>query len=215
MSLNLKPISAPAMPRRTRIAAQRGSALRRDIASRAARLMAEDGVADYGFAKRKAARQLGVAETEALPGNDEVEAELRAYLALYQEDEQAQRLHHLRGVALEVMRLLERFSPYLTGAVLNGTAGRYAQIEIALFADSAKEVEIFLLGRDIACRHDGARRAGSEAPEAVLELDWGGEVVQLAVFNALAERGRPRNPHTGRSPERASIGAVEALLAKG
>lgn len=192
----------------------RQDAMRARIAAAAARLMAEDGIDDFAQAKRKAARQLGAAETEALPRNDEVEAELRAYLAIYQEEEQAERLQHLRGVALDAMRLLERFSPYLTGAVLNGTAGRFAQIEIALFADSAKDVEIFLLDRRIDCRHDGVRHGGPEAPEAVLEFEWEGELVVLSVFDALAERGKPRNPHTGRSPERASITAVEALIGK-
>ena len=59
--------------------------IRSAIAVHAARLMAQDGIEDYGLAKRKAARRLGAAGTEALPGNDEIEAELRDYLALYQE----------------------------------------------------------------------------------------------------------------------------------
>ena len=53
------------------------------IAAAAARLMAEDGIDDFALAKRKAAKQLGVEASQALPGNDEIEAELRAYLALY------------------------------------------------------------------------------------------------------------------------------------
>ena len=61
--------------------------MRARIAATAARIMAEDGIDDFALAKRKAARQLGAAETEALPANDEVEAELRAYRALYQPEE--------------------------------------------------------------------------------------------------------------------------------
>ena len=37
----------------------RSGGLRREIAALAARMMAEDGISDFGFAKRKAARQLG------------------------------------------------------------------------------------------------------------------------------------------------------------
>ena len=59
---------------------------RASIASAAARLMAEDGIADYHHAKRKAARQLGLPENTAYPDNAEVEAELRAYRGLYQEE---------------------------------------------------------------------------------------------------------------------------------
>jgi hypothetical protein len=51
--------------------------MRRSIAALAARLMAEVGIADYGLAKRTAARQLGAPETDELPNNAEIEAELR------------------------------------------------------------------------------------------------------------------------------------------
>src|SRR3954452_9953915 len=117
--------------------------MRARIAATAARIMAEDGVDDFALAKRKAARQLGAADTQALPGNDEIEAELRAYRALYQAEEHPERIAELRRVALDAMRALEQFNPYLTGAVLNGNAGRYAEIDLQLFPESAKELEIF------------------------------------------------------------------------
>src|SRR5204862_6325767 len=92
----------------------RQTAMRTRISAQAARIMAEDGIDDFALAKRKAARQLGAPETEALPANEEIETELRAYRALYQADEHAQRIDELRQVALDAMRALERFSPYLT-----------------------------------------------------------------------------------------------------
>src|SRR5438270_11760680 len=69
-----------AMGRRT----NRQTDMRARIAAAAARLMAEDGIDDFALAKRKAARQLGAFDTQSLPRNDEMEAELRAYRALYQ-----------------------------------------------------------------------------------------------------------------------------------
>src|SRR5688500_11018126 len=104
--------------------------MRARIAAAAARIMAEDGVDDFALAKRKAARQLGAADSEAMPANDEIEAELRAYRALYEPEEHASRIDELRRVALDAMRALERFNPYLTGPVLKGTAGPYAEIEL-------------------------------------------------------------------------------------
>src|ERR671934_1546519 len=92
----------------------RQSAMRTRIAAAAARLMAEDGIDDFALAKRKAARQLGALDAQALPGNDEIEAELRAYLSLYQANEHPQRVAELREIALDAMRALERFNPYLT-----------------------------------------------------------------------------------------------------
>jgi hypothetical protein len=186
--------------------------MRRSIASLAARLMAEDGISDYGFAKRKAARQLGAPETEALPNNTEVEVELRAYQAIYQGEEQRERLLHLRGAARSLMRLLGQFSPYLTGPVLDGTAGRFARIELLLFPDSAKAVEIFLLDHGIDYRQGEVRRGSGEVPEAVLELEWEDAPVSVAIHHPLAERSQSRNPRNGRVVERASLAAVETLI---
>ena len=126
--------------------------------------MAEDGIDDFALAKRKAAKQLGAVDAQALPGNDEIEAELRAYLALYQAEEHPQRVVELREIALDAMRALERFNPYLTGPVLKGIAGPYAEIELQLFPDSVKEVEIFLLDRNLTyATQEGRRYAGDRA----------------------------------------------------
>lgn len=184
----------------------RGSQIRREIAALAARMMAEDGIGDFGFAKRKAARQLGVSVTEALPNNAEVEAELRAWQALYQDDEQDDRIRAMREVAVEVMTLLDEFRPYLTGGVLDGTAGRYSEVDIELFPESAKDVEIFLLNRDITYEHREPRRVTAQTPEAILSLDWGEVPVRLTLHERIGER----NPRRG--TERARRAAVEALL---
>src|SRR6267378_5555765 len=98
----------------------RQTAMRTRIAAAAARIMAEDGVDDFALAKRKAARQLGALDTQALPSNDEIEAELRAYRALYQADDHPRLIGELRRIALDAMQALEQFNPYLTGPVLKG-----------------------------------------------------------------------------------------------
>lgn len=183
----------------------RSGTLRREIAALAARMMAEDGISDFGFAKRKAARQLGTPLTEALPTNAEIEAELRAWQALYQDDEQDQRVYEMRVTAVEVMRLLESFRPYLTGGALDGTAGRYSEVEIELYPESAKEVEIFFLNQNIHYEHREPRRPAPHAPEVILSFDWDDVPVRLSIFEGRAERTR-------RSSERLRLAAVEALL---
>ena len=160
--------------------------MRARIAAAAARLMAEDGIDDFALAKRKAARGLGAADTEALPGNDEIEAELRAYLALYQADEHPERVAELRGLALEAMRALERFNPYLTGPVLAGTAGPYAEIELQLFPESTKEVELFLLDRNIAYDASDERRYSGRS-----RARRGGDFARLAGRAAALVGVRP------------------------
>jgi hypothetical protein len=195
----------------------RQTAMRARIAAVAARIMAEDGVDDFALAKRKAARQLGAAETEALPANDEVEAELRAYRALYQPEEHAARITELRRIALDAMRALERFSPYLTGPVLKGTAGPYAEIELQLFPESAKELELFLLERRLAfTTHEGRRFSGDRAHAmSVFSLNWHEAPLKLAVFDPRDERLALKTSQAGRVMERAGIAEVDALLRNG
>jgi len=194
---------------------RRQSQMRARIAAVAARLMAEDGIDDFALAKRKAARQLGAADTQSLPANDEIEAELRAYQSLYQGDEQRERIHELRTVALEAMRSLADFKPYLAGPVLKGTAGRYADIDLQLFTDDLKAVELFLLNRNFVYAVSEQRHYCGDEPRAVpvLRLDWDGVPVNLAVYAAKDERAALKASAAGRPIERASPGAVSALLA--
>lgn len=183
--------------------------LRRTVAALAARLIAEEGISDFGLAKRKAARQLGITEGEAMPNNAEIEAEIRAYQALYPDDEHDERLATMRETACEVMRMMARWRPALTGAVLDGSANGFSEVEIDVFADSAKDVEIFLLGEDVRYEHRDIRRPGPESPEAILCFDWDEVPVKLCVFGIVGERTPRRN-----GAERARLPAVEALCAQ-
>ena len=194
------------MPRR-KPAPSASSHLRRAIAGAAARLMAEEGIGDYGTAKRKAARGMGADDSAALPTNEEIETELRAWQSLYQEDEQRERLHDLRTTALEVMQLLAGFNPYLTGGALDGTAGRYSAVEIDLFADSSKDVEIALLSNGISYDVMDNRRIGLDSQ---LRLEWNDLPVMISVYPPVAERQHAKHPHAGR--QRARTDAVAELL---
>ena len=192
----------------------RQNGMRARIAAAAARLMAEDGINDFALAKRKAARVLGAAPSEGLPGNDEIEIELRAYLSLYQADEHPERVAELRALALEAMRALERFNPYLTGPVLAGTAGPYAAIELQLFPESTKEVELFLIDRNIPyAASDERRYTGDRARAvAVITLDWQGVALSLSVFDPRDERSALKTTRAGRVTARAGIAEVRALV---
>ena len=185
----------------------RSGGLRREIAALAARMMAEDGISDFGFAKRKAAKQLGATDADSLPNNTEIEAELRAWQALYQDDEQPERLFEMRTAAVEVMRMPETFRPYLIGGAHDGTAGRYSELEIEIFPDSTKDVEIFFLNQDFPYEHRAPRRPAPHAPEAILSFDWEDVPVKISVYPSAAERV-PR-----RGQDRARLAQVEALLA--
>ena len=202
------------------------NALRLEIATRAARLIAEEGL-DYAGAKRRAAREVtgegrNTVRGDCLPDNAQIENEVRAYQALFMADTQPARLRALRVSAVEVMRWLTAFRPHLVGAVLNGTAGHHSDIHLQLYCDSAKEVEIFLINAGVdfetseSASHHG--RAGSE-PVETLSFVWRrawqpGEIpppaegVHLTIlrFDDLRIASRA-------ATERADLSDVEALLA--
>lgn len=189
--------------------------MRARIAAAAARLIAEDGVEDYAMAKRKAARQLGAESTHALPDNDEIDAALRTYQSLYQGDEQRERIHLLRGHALRVMQSLAAFHPYLCGSVLTGTAGRYSDIDLQLFTDEGKSVELFLLNQRLTYEVDDERRRVGDQARAVsvLRVDWEGVAISLAIYPENDERVALRNAAGNRVIERANLAMVQDLLA--
>jgi hypothetical protein len=187
------------------------------IAHLAARLMVQDGIEDYAVAKRKAARQAGLSDARQLPTNEEIDAALRTYQSLYCADAQRERLQTLRAHAIEVMRDLERFNPYLTGSVLTGSAGKYADINIHLYTDDAKGVEMFLIDRDVPYRTGQCRMyCGTEARIVPLfVIDDDGTEIQLAVLALDDLRVPVRTTPDGRAVERARTSAVAALLAAG
>ena len=188
--------------------------LRRLIAQHAARLMAEEGLTDYARAKRKAARQLGSDDERGLPSNAEVEQELRLQLEIFHSDAQPQLLHQLRSEALNVMRMLEQFNPHLSGAVLDGTAGRYAETEIHLFVDSIKDIELFLLNQGIPYQSDerAYRLAGEKRRMPVFLLEGAHGTIRLVIFATDDLRALPKGTAHGQAALRAGTASVAALL---
>jgi len=204
--------------------------LKAAIAAAAARWIAEEGC-DYATAKRRAAREV-LGDTSggpaAMPDNPQVESELRRYLRLFASDSQPAQLTALRRLALRWMRRLAEFNPHLVGAVLNGTATGHSGIHLNLYADSAKDVEIFLLNQALSFdAHEPGPNAETTqevlqfwvpAPaDSPIEDDIG---VTLNVMDPVALRvapaGRPKDPdlHPVERAGRASMPMVERLLAE-
>ena len=175
--------------------------LRQLIAQQAARMMAENGISDFSYAKKKAGRQVGAVDSNALPSNAEIEAELKLYNALFLSDAQPENLLQLRKSALITMQLLEKFNPHLTGAVLDGTAGLGSETDIHLFADSLKDVEMFLLNKQIPFEtneksyrmmNDGKRdkKGDNRKKVPVFTVEMASGLIKLSVFEVDEIRER-------------------------
>jgi len=199
--------------------------LRQLVAQRAASMMAEEGISDYAYAKKKAGRQLGVLDVNCLPSNAEVEEEIKRHNEIYHGEEQPENLRRLRVGALEIMQMLERFNPHLTGPVLDGTAGRYAETHVFLFADSLKEVEIFLLNRQVAYEVNEksyrvsndkrmADKKGHERKKVpTLTFEGPQGPIKLSVFEVDDVRTAPRHAANGGNAAKINIADLQALLA--
>lgn len=185
------------------------------IAQEAARLISEEGIKDFYLAKRKAAHHLGAPETRNMPRNSEVESALQEYQRLFRAAEQPDHLRSLRAGAVQAMRFLEDFSPRLVGAVLSGTAGRHADVNLHLFADTPEEISLFLIDAKIPFQasHKRLRFTRDEWLEfPSFEFLAGEHAVELVVFPRDGRRDAPRSPVDGRPMCRAGLAEVEALL---
>ncbi|MDD2545082.1 MAG: hypothetical protein PHI55_02220 [Burkholderiaceae bacterium] len=120
------------------------SPLSAEIAHTTARIAVEEGL-EWGPAKRRAVREMGLPARTALPDNQEVEAAVREYLDLFCADTQPGELRALRALALVWMERLAGFRPHLAGAVWHGTATRLTDIYLQLFCDDPKSAEIALI----------------------------------------------------------------------
>ena len=187
-----------------------------EIAAAAARLIVEEGL-EYGPAKRKAARLLGAGRASALPDNDAIEEEVRAYLELFHADTQPAELAALRDLAERWMERLADLRPHLSGAVWRGTATRLSPVRLQLFCDDAKAAEIALV--NLGLRFDIATEngpRGNAVDVLVLQAPCPalGEPVSLclAVLDHDDLRGALRADARGRT-ERGDLAALRRLRA--
>lgn len=188
-----------------------------EIAQTAARMVVEEGL-EWGPAKRRAAKQLGLPARTPLPDNDVLEACVREYIEIFCADTQPQELRALRELALVWMQRLQEFRPHLAGAVWRGTATRNSDIYIQLFCDDSKSAEIALINNNV--QYDVTQVAGFHG-EAVDALSISSlckplnEVVgvHLMVYDYDDLRGARRNDAQGRS-QRGDTEAVRQLLAE-
>jgi hypothetical protein len=167
--------------------------VQQEIAQAAAALVVDEGL-DYGQAKVRALKALGLPARTAMPDNRLVEAAVREHIALFHADTQPRELRALRELALLWMERLAEFSPLVGGAVWHGTATRHHDVYLQLFSDDPKAVEVALT-LQVRC-------------EAL--PGWVG--LHLLVNDSLAQRGALLPDEQGRKP-RGDIAALRNLLA--
>lgn len=191
--------------------------LRSLVAEEAARLIYEEGYRDYRVAKLRATEHLGVGTLKTTqPSNEEIEVAIHKRISLFDKDTQPQILHHHRQVALDVMRLLEAFTPYLTGAALEGTSSQHSAVTLLLAAETAEEVIFFLTDEHIPFQtHERSIRFGKRKAEYFPLLRLYVDEVEVELMIVPHEdrfTHAPISPVTGKAMKRADYRKVLALL---
>ena len=186
-----------------------------EIAASAAQCVVEEGL-EYGPAKRRALKLLGLPPKTPLPNNDQVEAQVREYIEIFCADTQPLELMALRQHALMWMNRLAAYRPYLGGAVWHGTATRLSDIYLQLFCDDAKSTEIELINQGVEFEARTVNGLHGEPVEALsihsFCKDLGEEIgVHLLINDYDDVRGALKLNAQGRSP-RGDAEAVKRLI---
>ncbi len=188
-----------------------------EIAATAARLVVEEGM-EYGPAKQRALKVLGLSRNSraVLPSNDELEDEVRDYLALFCADTQPAELAALRELAAEWMARLAEFRPHLCGAVWRGTATRLNNIHLQLYCDDSKSAEIALI--NLGLDYEVGAINGPKGREidvlslAAMSRPLGELItVHLSILDFDDLRGALKTDARGRS-ERGDLAALRKLM---
>jgi hypothetical protein len=186
-----------------------------DLLTVAARLVVEEGL-EYGPAKKRALRQLGLNSRTALPDNDTLEDAVREYIEIFCADTQPVELAALRELALTWMQRLAEFRPHLSGAVWHGTATRLSDIYIGLFCDDPKSAEITLLNHGVSYEVREVTGLHGDPVQALsihslcqpLQETVG---VHLLIYDHDDVRGALKSDAKGRKP-RGDIAALKQLI---
>ena len=193
-----------------------------EIANVAARIVVEEGL-EYGPAKRRAIKQLGISGRVALPSNDVLEEAVREYIETFCADTQPAALRALRALACVWMERLATFNPHLGGAVWRGTATELSDIYLQLFCDDPKSAELLLIDKQV--RYDVSTVQGfhGDAVDALSVLcpcpglEQHGAVQQVLVHLMIYDRDDLRGalkPDSQGRPQSGNLQAVKQLMEK-
>lgn len=188
-----------------------------EIAAVAARMVVEEGL-EWGPAKRRALRQLGLGPRTALPDNEAVEDAVREYIQLFCAETQPAELEALRRLALTWMERLQAFRPHLCGAVWHGTATRLSDIYIQLFCDDPKSAEMALIENGVDYEPRTVTGFQGQPVDALsfssISPALGEHIgIHLLIHDHDDLRGALRPDARGRKP-RGSLGDVQACIAQ-
>ena len=120
------------------------------VANLAAQLIMEEGIKDYLYAKKKAAKSLGLNENANLPTNSQIDKAIDEFNKIFNPNIDIEFLRQFKIQAIEVMNIFKNFKPHLMNQLSQGVIPKFPEIKINLFADNLKDVEYVLLNSQLS-----------------------------------------------------------------
>jgi len=188
--------------------------IKQRLAIESARLMSEEGIDDFHYARKKAAQHFGIQDIHAYPSNEEIISEIKLHQAIYGSADQANILRELRTTALNAMKLFKDYTPKLTGSVLSGYAGKNSRIDIHLFTDTVEDIAVILMEHNIPYQLAETRLNFNKKISKIFpkfQFFAGDHQLNLTVIPNRQKNNLPLNTSNGQSIQRASIKQVEKL----
>jgi len=187
------------------------------VVQEAARIICEDGLADYRLAKQKAVERLGLGFGTPLPSNADIQDAVIQYQRLFGGRAYATRLTHLRRTAVQAMRLLKEYQPRLVGAVATGATTDAHKVQLHCFADKPEQIDMLLADGGLPFEVSERRyrlASGENLDVPVLSFMADDVGVDVAVFPERGQREAPLSPTDGQPMKRLELAAVERLAAE-
>ncbi len=187
------------------------------VVQEAARIICEDGLADYRLAKQKAIERLGLGFGTPLPSNADIQDAVIQYQRLFGGRAYASRLTHLRRTAAQAMRLLAEYQPRLVGAVASGATTDAHKVQLHCFADKPEQIDMLLADGGLPFEVSERRyrlSSGESLDVPVLTFMAADVGVDVAVFPERGQREAPLSPTDGQPMKRLELAAVEQLAAE-
>ena len=176
------------------------------IAQRAAQLICNHQQSDPKQASQQAILELGLSKKEVQPSAAEIEAAVADYRQLFSPNYDVDLLA-LRQKSLALLDFFRQFNPFLIGSVLKGSASKHSDINLLIFSDDPKAIEIFLLNQqiDYSCKERKTQYRQTDSPAIAFWFD--NTQVHMQVLPSTARH------QTSKKIDRANYEQLKQLIA--
>ncbi len=178
-----------------------------------AKLMYFEGVTQYFDAKRIAAKRICKSKNQFFPSNGEI-LDAVYQLSLQDQDfDRADTLFRMRLKALEMMHLLDCFSPRLIGSVSTGKIKRSSDIDLHVFCDDIELLTTYLTDDKVLFEQNEVLIMKNNKPKLYQHIYIVNEFnIELSVYSVNELKVTSRSSTDGKPIVRMSQSKLERVI---